>query len=47
MPNAVMLNVNGIRKKSTEINYEDLVWLYKNFEKNYGRVPTTNDGKAK
>ena len=46
MPNAVMLNVNGIRKKSTEINYEDLVWLYREFEKNYGRLPTTNDGKA-
>ena len=32
---------------STKITYNDLIWLYDNFKNTYGKLPTTNDGKAK
>lgn len=38
---AVILNVNGINKKSTEINYEDLVWLHRDFYNKTGEYPTS------
>lgn len=41
------LQIGENKKKATEINYEDLVILYKQFIETYGRVPSTNDGKAK
>ena len=39
------LNVNGIMKETCEINIDDLRWLYKDYEKRNGKLPTTNDGK--
>lgn len=47
MGNAVYLNVNGNKVLSTKITYNDLIWLYDNFKNTYGKLPTTNDGKAK
>lgn len=47
MPKVITLKVNGLEKKSTEINYEDLIWLYKDFERKYGRLPLTSEGKGK
>jgi hypothetical protein len=47
MTNVVCLNVNGRQVLSTDITYDDLVWLYINFKNTYGKLPTTNDGKAK
>lgn len=45
--NEVFLNVDGKQKKSTELTYEDLTWLYWNFINTYGYIPTTIEGKAK
>lgn len=47
MGKAILLNVNGRQVKTVDVTYDDLIWLYKDFEKRYGRLPTTNDGKAK
>lgn len=47
MSTAVYLDVDGIKKKSTEITYEDLVWLYWNFINKHNRVPTTSEGLSK
>lgn len=43
---AVILNVNGVNKKSTDINYEDLVWLHKNFYNRTGKYPTSIDSRS-
>ena len=43
----VYLTVNGKEVLSTKITYDDLIWLYNNFKNTYGKLPTTNDGKAK
>lgn len=42
MPTAI-INVNGVSKKSTEIDYDDLVWLYKDFYIKHGKYPISND----
>lgn len=42
-----ILCVNGINKKSTDLTYEDLTWLYWDFINKYGHVPTTSEGKLK
>ena len=47
MGKAVLLNINGNNKLTTEISYEDLVWLYKDFEQKNGRLPLTSEGLAK
>jgi hypothetical protein len=47
MGKAVYLNVMDKKVLATKITYEDLIWLYNNFKETYGRLPTTNDGKAK
>lgn len=47
MSTAILLNVNGNMKTSTEINYDDLVWLYEKFIADYGYVPRTNECIAK
>ena len=47
MSKAVLLNVNGVKKLTTEITYEDLIWLYKDFKKRNGRLPLTSEGLAK
>ena len=43
---AVVLNVNGVEKLSTEINYEDLVWLYNDYNRKNGKYPRLKDGVA-
>lgn len=47
MGKSVLLDVNGIKKSTTNITYDDLVWLYKSFEKTHGRLPKTSEGLAK
>lgn len=39
----VLLNINGIEKKSVDVTYEDLLWLYRDFEKRNGKLPTGHD----
>lgn len=39
----VLLNVGNTQKYSTELNYSDLVLLYKKYEKENGVLPTTDD----
>ena len=43
----VILNVNGVDKKSTELSYEDLCWLYQDFTNKYGHVPITSECLSK
>lgn len=47
MGKAVLLNINGIKKLTTDITYEDLVWLYKDFKERNGKLPTTSECLAK
>lgn len=47
MSKIVELDIDGVFKKPTEINLEDLKWLYLNFYKINGRYPTTADGVSK
>ena len=44
---AVILNVDGREVISTKITYKDLIWLYKDYEKRNGKLPTTKDGLLK
>ena len=47
MGKAVLLNINGVDKLTTNINYDDLVWLYNNFKERNGRLPRTNECLSK
>ena len=44
---AAILNVCGVYKKSTELSYDDLCWLYNDFISNYGHVPLTSECLSK
>ena len=39
---ALYLNVNGKKVLTTDITYDDLVWLYQDYIKTNGEVPTTD-----
>lgn len=43
----VILNVNGIKKRASDISYDDLVWLYEDYRNKNGEIPTTNLLNAK
>ena len=43
----VILNVDGKQIVSTEITYEDLVWLYESYIKRNGKVPLIKECLAK
>lgn len=43
----VLLKIGDQLKLSVNLNYDDLVILYKQFIETYNRVPSTNDGKSK
>jgi hypothetical protein len=43
----VILNVDGKQIVSTEVTYEDLVWLYKSYIKRNGKVPLIRECLAK
>lgn len=45
--NGVNLNVDGKTINSLDLNYNQLVWLYDDFKKRNGRVPTTKDCSSK
>jgi hypothetical protein len=47
MGNAVYLDVNGKQILSTDVTYQDLVWLYTDFKEKHGRLPRTSEGLAK
>lgn len=47
MGKAIYLNVDGKQVLSTAITYQDLVWLYADFNKKNGRLPKTSEGLAK
>ena len=47
MGKASLLNVNGVDRLTTKVTYEDLIWLYKDFEKKNGRLPKMSDGLIK
>lgn len=42
-----ILNINGIKKKSSELSLDDLIILYREYEDKYGKLPTTRDAKSK
>lgn len=42
-----ILDVNGIKKKSSELTLDDLIFLYKEYENKYGILPTTHETKVK
>lgn len=43
----IKLNINGIEKNSIDVNYNDLIILYKQFIEKYGYIPLTKDAKSK
>ena len=47
MGKEIYLNVNGKQVLTTEVTYQDLVWLYADFNKKNGRLPKTSEGLAK
>ena len=47
MGKTVWLNVDGVKKKSTEIQYNDLVILYRQFIELNKRIPKTSEGLSK
>lgn len=44
---ATTLSVDGNKKLSTELLYDDLAWLYRNYINHYGKVPTIADCVSK
>jgi len=47
MGTAIYLNVDGEKVLSTDVTYQDLIWLYRDFNKKNGRLPKTSEGLAK
>lgn len=47
MSNVTVLNVDGRKIKSIDLKYSDLVWLYNDFKRKYGRIPKISEGLAK
>ena len=42
-----ILNINGVKKKSSELSLDDLIILYREYEDKYGKLPTMRDAKSK
>lgn len=47
MSRATILNVDGKKVLSTELDYDSLVWLYNDFKRKNNRIPRLDEGLAK
>lgn len=47
MAKPINLNVDGRTVLTTDVTYKDLVWLFKDYEKKYGRIPTGKEYLSK